>query len=290
MKYVPIKIVIGAFGNGKPEDCVGIIEKVDDTDNGIFTKYVGCNYLFKGFPDVRIVETISIPKKMISKAIPDKPVKFFLLGVLGLYSVFPKKKQIADFFINYFLEIATLTMTFNETLRKGVILPKEKYCKSGKEIYRAMEVIGIRKKLKEVIAMTWEYDYAYRLRGQDLIPFLNKEALRKNPVKEIKRLIDILIERDISCKDKWKSLKKWIILLRIKKIRKIIVDLLLEIDLEKIKMDEADWYFSLDRNDYNYGGLPYKERMEISKELDKKVGNKRRKIEFEKVDKKTITQ
>jgi len=54
-----------------------------------------------------------------------------------------------------------------------------------------------------------------------------------------------------------------------------------ELDLEKVKMDESDWYYALDRNGYDYGGLSYQERMKIMAEMDAKMQNKRLVVEYE---------
>jgi hypothetical protein len=51
--------------------------------------------------------------------------------------------------------------------------------------------------------------------------------------------------------------------------RKFLMKFFEEIDLEKIKMDEADWYHCLRRNDYNYGGLSIQERLLIRQKIDK---------------------
>ncbi len=137
------------------------------------------------------------------------------------------------------------------------------------------EIINRLRKFRDIFTTILEFDYAYRARTQDVLPELDKKALKENPQKEIERLLNLMIERELAIQNKWLGLKKIILYaMKIKKLRNLIVEFLLELDLEKIKRDEADWYFCLNRNDYNYGGLSYEERMKIKEELDKKMGNK----------------
>ena len=68
--------------------------------------------------------------------------------------------------------------------------------------------------------------------------------------------------------------------MRFKKLRTIIVQVLLELDYDKIKFDEDDLYYALDRKDYLYCGISHKERMKMSKEMDIKMKNKRPKVIF----------
>jgi hypothetical protein len=76
--------------------------------------------------------------------------------------------------------------------------------------------------------------------------------------------------------NKWRGLKKIVMIgLMFKSLRNIIIQALLEIDLEKIKPDEADFYYVCDRVDYMYGGLTHEQRMLMSLGLDKKVNNNR---------------
>jgi len=291
-----IPIVIGAFGAS--EGCAGIVEKVDTLpEGGVFTKYIGCNYFFKGYPDVRIIEYIYASKRIMAglfKLISNKPIKF-LLGITFLfYLILPRqmKKKVIIGLLDYILGISHWI-----EYKNPYPLPTEAYSPTAKEIHRVLEIllqdiedIDIRsriQRLKDIPLMTIEMDTAYRFRFQDIIPEFNKTKLKENPKKEINRVLDIFIYREAVDGDndmttKWKGLKKVVILAwRFKKLRNIILKFLLEIDIDKIKPDEADWYFMLDRNDYLYGGVSYEERMKISKELDKKMGNKRPEIQFQ---------
>ncbi len=293
-----IGIVYGAFGNGEPEKCVGIVEDIPKPDTGgIFTKYIGCNYLFKGYPDTRVVSAISALKRILSNGLlllRERIIQIFLVFPVLIFLLLPKsfKKHVFCLLVDYFISIARATF-------EQYFLSVERYCVSAKAIWIAFEKTinwyfdegtQMRKRveyLREIICVLWEYDYAYRARGQDVFPKLNKEALKENPVKELNRIIDFLIVREVGStgmKHKFGMLKNviWFVM-RFKELREPIVSFFSLLDLEKIKPDEADWYYVLDRSDYNYGGLTHEERMKIKPELDKKVNNKLPKIIFKEV-------
>ena len=291
-----IPLVVGAFGAS--EGCTGIVERVDTPPaGGVFTKYIGCNYLYKGYPDVRIIEYIYASKRVIAGLFPlvsNKPIRFLLGIVFLFYLLLPKrmKRKVIIGLLDYILGI-----THWITYKNPYSLPTEAYCPLVKELHRTSvvfmrdvkdeEIFTRLSKLIEVPLMAVEMDTAYKFRAQDIIPEFNKEALKKNYRKEIERVLDIFIEREAvdgmnEMTDKWKGLKKIVMFaLRFKKLRDTIVKLLLEIDFDKVKPDTSDWYFMLDRADYAYGGLSHEERMKISAELDIKVGNKRPQIQFQ---------
>jgi len=281
------QIVIGAFGG--VENCIGIVENVSTPESGgIFTKYVGCNYLFKGYPDYRILDYIYASKRVLAgffQLMKNKPIRF-LLGIDYIfYLLMPKasKKKVLFGVMDYVLSI-----THWIEYKYVFALQTNLYCKSVREIYRASEIIlndfdeDYKKRLRkfrDIACMILEMDYAYRARFQDILPLLDKEALKKNPKKELKRLTDIFIEREAVdgynvLTDKWIGLQKILLTgLRFKKIRNVIMKFLLEIDLKEIERDESDWYFALNRNDYLYGGKTYEERLKIKEEMDKKANN-----------------
>lgn len=124
--------------------------------------------------------------------------------------------------------------------------------------------------------MALENDSAYKFRLQDILPEVNVEAFKKNPAKEIKRVLDILLYREDTddLVPRWETLGKIVIYAsKNKKARKLLIRFLSELDMDKIKPDEADWYFCLRRRMYKFGGLLIGERLKIAKEIDKKKGH-----------------
>jgi hypothetical protein len=120
------------------------------------------------------------------------------------------------------------------------------------------------------LSAIWDTDLAYGLRGKDGLQLLNKQALQKNPKHEIIRLVDIVIARDKSIQSKLKMAKKMLkIALLSKEFRKIAVNFLMNLDIEKMKFNINERYWLANKFDYNYEGKSYEERMAWKNEEDK---------------------
>jgi hypothetical protein len=277
-------IVIGAFGSAE-KDCIGIVENIATPESGgIFTKYMGCKYLFKGYPEQKILDYIYASKRVLVgffQLIRNKPIKFLLSICFLLYLIMPKgmKRKVVLGLLDYFLGI-----THWVEYKYVYALSTERYCKTVKEVHRVSEIIlndideEMRKRLskfRDVICIILEMDYAYRARFQDILPLLDKQLLKENPKRELKRLTDIFLERENldgenAMTDKWTGLQKMLMIsLKFKGVRNIILKILLEIDSKEIERDEADYYFVLNRSDYMYNGETYEDRMEKLNELNK---------------------
>ena len=144
----------------------------------------------------------------------------------------------------------------------------EQYSQSTKEIVRVLSTLNPyeNKEWISYIAAIWETDLAYRMRGQDILQELNKENLKKNPKKEVFRLVDFLERREIADMGgqmpKIKILKKALkIALIFPRIKSAIRSFLEELNLEEIKLDINDRYWLSNKFDYNYEGKTYEERM-----------------------------
>ena len=151
-----------------------------------------------------------------------------------------------------------------------VTLPDSDYSRPVRELNRAIDVVikqygnwQLRMVLnfKYTLLCILEFDDAYRFIFQDLIGgALNKYALRKNPRKELKHLVDIGISRT-----HWEGVKvkfnniRFLLNFIPKGILNKIVEVLLEIDKDKIGLDEDDMDWAVDKP-YDFGGVPYKGR------------------------------
>ena len=294
-------VVIGAFGGSGQEEtqCNAIVERVDNVGGGQFlVKYVGCNYLFKGLLESTRLQATYAGKRILSgfpRLISNKWIAAPMILFGSLFILLPKKikRKITLDIALYFSDIGWLTM-------QDYIIPKEAYCPAAKELYRTAslfiekttgEKAMVLEHLRDLICMIIHFDMAYRFRWQDIIPLFNKEAFKKNPRKEIMRVARIFVERESAggggVANKWKSIINhldiilWFIFLN-KKHRSVAVEFLDELDLDAIAPDEADWYYMLDRKDYDYGGVPYVKRMKMSFDMDIKAGNRRMKVAKEK--------
>ena len=292
--------VVGAFGD--VENCEGYIEDVSyPPDGGIFIKFFGCDFLFKGWPDNKIVEGIGLAKSFVSTFPRMILAKSLALQIFIIFMyIFQRNKLI------HFFNCSTAMIHGHITSKIG--FDPHRYNRYVKELKRSFDarimawdriipsreresVIGTtydekdikgqvekRKMVKsiahlgEFLCLFLEHDTAYKIPLQDIIPLLNKEALLKNPRKEIMRLFDICIERatEHGILGKAKEMKKLLNVLFIISpfSLKFTKEFLYDLDLEKIKPDKYDLYFSYKRRGYSIQGLSLDERLAIKEKLD----------------------
>lgn len=248
----------------------GIIEDVIISENsGPMTKFEGCSYLFKGYLFPRTLYQLGATKD----------VSWFVFGLrvavpyLVFLYIFNKHK-----FVNVCDKYFKLAY---EPLKKMDVIPQPyEWCTSVKEFYRVSEILlnevkhkGVREvlgKFRDLALMILENDTAYRFVAQDVIPEIDKN---KDLIDELKRVYRVMIFREHpgDQRNKWIRIEKLMLLvLRVPKIRKLVRKYLTELDFEKIKLDEADWYFVLGHHLYDYQDVSYEdrmaERMRINKE------------------------
>jgi hypothetical protein len=121
---------------------------------------------------------------------------------------------------------------------------------------------------RDVICFFLEADHAYKYRFQDIFSEINIREFRKNPLKEITRLLDIMIYRDSAgMKKKWMMLRKTLPMVYYyakifnRKLYKQIIKMVEELDIEKIKPTKEDIYWMNDmKSDYNFRGLSAESR------------------------------
>lgn len=279
-------VVAGAFGD--MEDCDAIVEQfIYPPEGGAFTKFYGCSYLFKGVPLKQVVEGIGFAKSTISE-IPREIIakSLYIKLSLLLFALFSKKR-----FIHY------ARVYFKSALSHSIErfhFPDSRRNKLTREMNRALEV-AIRREIKrkkvndgefyqlvrDIAKFVWmfiEYDNAYRLRLQDILENIDKGAIAKTPVKEIRRLFALLIEREnkyVGIRHKWIQMRRLVIpiLCFSKDARELMKQFLLELNTEITKLDEDDWYFSLRRRGYLFRGMSLDDRLKEKERIDKEKGH-----------------
>ena len=273
-----VQLIIGAYGEGT--GCEGLVEKKDIQidGKGSYTKLIGCSYLFKGFPDSRAVEDFTIPKKLIKVALDYVNTWWGKLLVIFIF-LFPRfmTRKLVMRFIRSYYEIS------NSIVSKYLYSPN-KYCPAVRETNRALGVVideyfGGEERtlvhfLKDSGCKILEIDAAYKWRYQEFCSLVNKERLKKNPLKELKRVFAIYEHREKVMPFKIKAVKGILRLLKLNKfVLKLLVRFLIELDQEEVKLDEADWYFCLGRDSYDFGGMTLEERMVEKARIDKEKGH-----------------
>lgn len=244
---------------------------------GVYSWMAGNIYPYEGFPLGELVERIDLLKK-ISRSL-----------LSGIFHTFKNKSRFRLIFllpILFFLPdlFRVAVYTYQRILERFKLKPL-RYSRTARELIRAFskdyaketeKEKDLRLKIGDCVCMLLEFDNAYRFRFQDIIPELDKEALKKNTIKEILRLLDLMSSRETTqtIKDTWTLIRlaiKWYLRFD-KKVQSIIRNVFLELDLKRLNLSQGDRYFCVGRKDYVFGFMKDQELVkliEFEKELFK---------------------
>lgn len=268
------KRMAGAFSPEAANSDAYIEEIIKPESGGHFYKLYGINYLYKGnFEDWR-VHGIQMPKAIISEIL-SQTLQLPLIGLGFLFTFLITRKK-------FYWYVEQVLDRIDHRATRWYDIPENEYNDYAKELKRAVKesvddsIIGrIFWKSAKFVILVLETDNAYRLRVQDAI-----EGAYINYGKDytIFNVLDILISREVRGRGipyKWRFIRLGarVILFLSPGIRKLIDKILRQIDVQKVKMDEADWYFSLRFKSYNFKGLDELQRLAERDRLDKLNGH-----------------
>lgn len=261
-----ITIVEGALGDG-----IGLgayVEDIIKTPDGLFTKFYGISYLYKGEIRADIIDA-NAQVKAVFMATTEFLIKNWFILPFVIFS----KKSI----------IKWLAKICNANLR-GKLPPYHHFSVFSRELIRvSCEILGVDIRADKVndyndliycLVSFLQYDNAYRLRFQDAMGELRKVGV----IQAVREVFDIEISREnIEAQYNGQVQQKMIVLKKLvlfllyvsPKARKFVKEFIEKIDIGKIKLDEADWYYCLRRSGYNYRGISYEDRLKIARQIDK---------------------
>lgn len=245
-------------------------------EGGVYTYFDGLEHPAKGFCYGETVETVDEVKKTI------------MALLTGFFDAMSKGKLrtliFAFLFKKQFVAIGKRLVIQIDYRMRRVRQKPDKYCTCAREIYRVFnlmetwypEYVKEIKSIKNIICMALEYDDAYRYTLQDTLPELDKDAVKKNTVKEIKRILDLVLERDNRglCVKLLKIRKLLFLLNYSKGVRTILERFLCELDLDKIKLDEADSFHAHYKESYNWDHVKNYKQKEEEKRKSKEAEEK----------------
>lgn len=147
----------------------------------------------------------------------------------------------------------------------GEIVPApELYSQPVRELYRVMSGWNVViDKIRNVLCSFIEHDSAYKYRFQDVFGEFDVINFQINPIKELSRVLDLMFFRE--SKDlnhgmgKFKKITPIALLyLRLnRKLLKQVKEILSKIEIDEIKMNESDKYWSGMMNySYRFGANP----------------------------------
>lgn len=226
-----------------------------DPAGGVLTYVRGFKYPLRAMPlAARLDATAATKRALIATLRLQVKSPFFFL-----HAFLPKKKLLKT--------VGRYIADIHQADYEKKQLPYNELSESSREIFRALESIDPmgNEAWKWCLVMIYDTDLAYRFRGQDILGELNKVSLALNPRKEIMRLIDLALERNINTDvtAKLKLIRKVLNLALFCSpyITNLLADFLGELDISKIRLNINDKYWVATRFDYNYCGMTYEERM-----------------------------
>lgn len=192
-----------------------VIDRIE-IGNGIQVFYRDAEFPKKGWPTDEAVSCINIAKRSL----------LFILTPALVFSSKSLLKRWAKF-------------------SAKVIAPHRRKVEYMTPISREIRAIGMGD-ISEVISWIIEYDDAYRFRLQDICSETDKETLMKRPFREIRRLAQIVYDREQNLRLKADiiRLKKVATLaLLLPPVRKLLRNILKNMDFKNMQYDEADKYW-----------------------------------------------
>ncbi len=292
---------------------------LDPAEGGTFMKIVGCSYLYKGYPQeykVRGMEQAkgnisSIPRLIIGKSI-------ILSAAVATLFVFFRKRFIhyAHIYFNeikfrtlphigmpyerygyYVKEVArAVRAALNREFRIDPSIPlldlHPDNMVVGKFLgflwrrFSHLELPALITKALAFVCVFMDNDSAYSLRTRDALGEMDKERARRSGAREFLRILQILADRESyigrDVRNKWLFIRRcvrvafWVS----PRARRLAQYFLLELNLDKVRLDDADWYFCLRRNSYNFRGIPLEQRLKELERIDKERGHVYVKIQY----------
>ena len=249
------------FEKGRTHFCSLI--HVPEYREGVFSWEGGAIFPMKGYMYPEVCDTTHLVKRSIRLGIEIVIYKPFVILISPIFFLPVIKYQ-------FLRHITDKWILWAHTMLKNYYIYPYRFCRSGRELYNKAIQFSENKKdkslfqdLAKILVMLWEYDNSYRYRGQDLFGEFNKDSLKRNARREILRVLDIGIERELDGQrtgegtyKKRKIIKHCIHIFSYvyPKIFKEFTEYLLTLDFDEVKLDEEDIYDCARRDLYNFQG------------------------------------
>ena len=225
------------------------VRELETLEQGCLLHIIGYDEPMRGALAQHRVLATTTTKKLILL------VTRYLLGKKTFFdrpTLFRRISLAAGLLINYDFYIDFIWYALHDCFYDNA----DRYAQPVREIYRVLVEFP---KEREILCTWIENDMAYRYRLQHVIVKLNKEAFRKNPIKEIERLFGELMAQESGMQEKWNNILKVVgIALRLCKIFrnktfKKICQAVEDINLDEMKSSKEDIYWQkLVYKDYKF--------------------------------------
>ena|SRR3990167_386662 len=255
--------------NGQPMPKVGWNE-----DKGFLTWHKSFPYPEKGWRDNASLRAVQYSKRILISWVRFLSFKKFMPCYIVLL-LLPWKIKILEKWIDEFQESIELFLRefylediYYSPITKEILIGVETFLNKLGVSGQKSECGPRSKVLARNLAMFVQFDTAYYYRFGDIMCEASKERMLKSPVKELKRLIDVIGARE----SRTHLVEKFSVFVRlltlvlwIPKVRKAFKTAIEATRFERLKLDEEDKYNiragSVNEKEYKWFGMTLEERL-----------------------------
>ncbi len=240
------------------------IRTVCPPGGGMFSYYVDHPFPRKGHTYPEACEANNVVKKLTVGIFMTLARPEMILSALA-FIIVPWKFKIR--FLEHGLKQYLRMAEYSERTH---FLQKKFYTLTGQELWNFvthfLQNLGISAdtsyRIGRLAAHLLEHDDAYLLRVKDIFTEVNKFAMLESPRKEIMRVVRIYVSREqVNVEERFVSVAKVLsYALILPRINKAFKTAFREVKIEKLRLDDADKYYSRQRSDYDFMGEDIKTR------------------------------
>src|SRR3990167_1152321 len=202
--------IIPELPSEQPKDETGLEGVNFPATGGVLTYMTGNEYPYRGFPFFEFVDKIDLIKKLARGVMSGLFHETKWINKLWLVALIP-----ALWFSKHLVYSALFA--FHRLVSRSLVKP-QMYSQAIGELHRAFshdeyrddgKTRQVRIMLRDVVCMILEFDNAYRFRLQDALEELDQEAVKKDTIKELSRILDSMSTRELGqdIKDTWYLVK-----------------------------------------------------------------------------------
>jgi len=256
-------------------------------EGGVHAYHEGDFYPHKSFPFREAVYAIDTIKRLLintMKLLSSSPTRYLFIP----FFLFPAswKKKVVNYALAQFTDYTVIVFDrWGRVLDyddgnghvyglQGLVWKPQYFCDMVREVYRVgMEIAGDNQDYQQLVltvCMILEFDDAYRYRLQDGLGEISMDALRKNPIQELVRILKVIQKRDGGgTVPKFEQAVKLLpFVVWSLGLKSIVIEFFNKVDLKKLTLDDIDWYRCLLWGGYDFRGVPIEERLSMRLMID----------------------
>jgi len=246
------------YGKGSKEEPKFEIDQVKlPKEGGVLTYYKGVPHPAEGFPIIDTVYRIDDAKRYIGG---------MMSGFREMFS--HNKFKTILFFLVFRKQCNQLAIGLIKSIWRQLKIHQIypiRMCRVAREAWRVFDTFDYGNQgdpnrnaniimIRDLVTLILEFDDAYRFRLQNVFCELDHTAFEKNPYRELSRLAQLGESREATHRIKglWRVAGIGFRFMRFHPARKYIIKFFDRLDIQKIKMTEADTYYARLKPNYKW--------------------------------------